>query len=85
MEFDIERFRKPSPLYWTLVIDGKEHTEEHFTTEHDGCEAFKSAKRKRSTYSATLWRLNSRTNECVKVEDFDRGKTFADIHDCDPT
>lgn len=78
MEFDIERFRKPSPLSWTLVIDkskfGSIRTETHFKTEHDGSEAFERAKRLKSTYSATLWRINSETNDCIKVADFDRGE-----------
>lgn len=72
--FNIDRFRKPSPLFWTLVADSKHgRTEATFKTENDGSEAFAKAKAKRGTYSATLWRHNTDTGSCVKVADFDRG------------
>lgn len=74
--FDIEKFCKPSPWYWTLVIDNVhgDHVEQKvYRTEDEGTKAFAVAKRSRKTYSATLWRLHSETNTCIKVADFDRG------------
>jgi hypothetical protein len=75
--FDIEKFRKPSPWSWTLVIDNVhgDHVEQKvYYSEGDGLAAFATAKRSRKTYSATLWRLNAETNTCVKVADFDCGE-----------
>ena len=81
--FNIENFRKPSPLYWTLVVDGRERTEATFQTEDAGHKAFTVAKRKRVTHSATLWRHNTDNGSCVKVEDFDRGIPMRNMRDFD--
>lgn len=75
--FDIERFRKPSPWYWTLVLDNQDGAiveQKVYQTEDEGSKAFNRAKKLKATYSATLWRLNKETDQCIKIADFDRGE-----------
>lgn len=74
--FDIEKFRKPSPWFWTLVTDSGdyERAEKVFNNQNDATNAFLKAKNRKATYSATLWQQNTETGSCVKTADFDRGE-----------
>lgn len=72
--FNIENFKKPSPWFWTLVIDANDRTEAVFRTQNDATNAFMRAKSRKATYSATLWQQNTEDGSCVKIADFDRGQ-----------
>lgn len=74
--FDIEKFRSPSPWFWTLVTDSGdyERAEKVFRTQDEATNAYLKAKSRKATYSATLWQQNTITGSCVKIADFDRGE-----------
>jgi hypothetical protein len=71
--FNIEKFLKPSPWFWTLVTDDNHgRAEVVFNTQDDATNAFLRAKKRKTTYSATLWQQNVESGSCVKIADHDR-------------